>query len=130
MVMNDTLASALSKINNAEKRHKQTVQIFPSTKLLKQVLAIMQDTGYVGEFVEVKDSKGNYLTVNLIKRFNQCGAIKPRYTIKKDGVESFEKRYLPAKGFGYLIVSTPNGLMTHEQAFEKNIGGKLIAYFY
>ena len=47
-----------------------------------------------------------------------------------DILEKFEKRYLPAKGFGLIIVSTSKGLMTHVDAEEKNIGGKMIAYCY
>ena len=35
---------------------------------------------------------------------------------KKNGFEKFEKRYLLAKGFGILIVSTPFGIMVQEEA--------------
>ena len=45
-------------------------------------------------------------------------------------MEKYEKRYLPAKQFGILIISTPKGLMTHVQAMDKKTGGKLIAYCY
>ena len=44
--------------------------------------------------------------------------------------EKYEKRFLPAKGFGILIVSTPKGLMTHEEARKKKLGGVLIVYVY
>ena len=50
--------------------------------------------------------------------------------MKKDGFEKFERRYLPAKGFGILIVSTSIGMMTNEEAKIKMIGGKLLAYVY
>jgi small subunit ribosomal protein S8 len=39
-------------------------------------------------------------------------------------------RYLPAKEFGILIMTTPKGVMTHKQAKEENIGGILLAYVY
>ncbi len=44
--------------------------------------------------------------------------------------EKFEKRFLPAKDFGFLILSTSKGIMTHLAAKEKSIGGKLLAYVY
>ena len=44
--------------------------------------------------------------------------------------EKFEQRYLPAKSFGMLIISTSKGMLTNIQAKEKKIGGKLIAYCY
>jgi small subunit ribosomal protein S8 len=56
--------------------------------------------------------------------------VKPRYQIKKDEFERFEKRFLPARGFGIIIISTVKGLMTHEQAKQLNLGGTLISYCY
>ena len=50
--------------------------------------------------------------------------------MSKEEYEKFEKRYLPAKGFGIIIVSTPKGLMIHKEAISKVTGGKLIAYCY
>ena len=45
-------------------------------------------------------------------------------------MESFEKRFLPAKDFGVLIISTNKGLLTQKQAKEQNVGGALVAYCY
>ncbi|MDZ4226799.1 MAG: 30S ribosomal protein S8, partial [Candidatus Pacearchaeota archaeon] len=60
----------------------------------------------------------------------KCGVVKPRFPVKLDEFEKFEKRYLPAKNFGIIIVSTSNGIMTHIEAKEKKLGGRLIAYIY
>jgi small subunit ribosomal protein S8 len=57
-------------------------------------------------------------------------AIKPRFPVKLENFEKFEKRYLPAKGFGHMLISTSKGLMLHEQAKEQKVGGRLIAYIY
>ena len=48
----------------------------------------------------------------------------------KDEFEKFEERYLLARGMGILIVSTKWGIVTHNEAKKKNIGGKLLAYCY
>ncbi len=61
---------------------------------------------------------------------NKCGAIRPRYSVGKSDYEKFERRYLPAKDFGILIVSTQNGVMTNQSAKEKSLGGRLLAYVY
>ena len=130
MSLNDTLASVLSQIDNANKVGKTNVTTQFSSKLTKQVLAIMKDAGYIGEVEEIVDQKGNYLTIQLSGTLNKCGVIKPRFAIKKEDFEKFEKRFLPAKGFGFIIVSTNEGLLIHNQAKEKNIGGKLISFCY
>ena len=90
----------------------------------------MHEHGYVGKSEEVIDSRGNYIKLGLNGSVNKCGVIKPRYSIKNIEFEKFESRYLPAKDFGILVVSTPNGIMTHTDAKSKKTGGKLIAYCY
>ncbi|MBT4651327.1 30S ribosomal protein S8 [Candidatus Woesearchaeota archaeon] len=129
-MLNDPLAAALSKIMNAEKSGKKEVLIKPISKTLKTTLTIMNDHGYIGSFEETEDGKGNFLKVNLLGNINKCGVIKPRFSTKKTQFEKWEKRYLPAKDFGLIIVSTPKGIMIHNQAKENSTGGKLLAYCY
>ncbi|MFT4305058.1 MAG: 30S ribosomal protein S8, partial [Candidatus Woesearchaeota archaeon] len=83
-----------------------------------------------GTFEEEDNKRGGILNLNLINKLNKCGVIKPRFSCELNEFEKFEKRFLLAKGFGILIVSTSQGLMTHDEAKEKKIGGKLIAYCY
>jgi small subunit ribosomal protein S8 len=61
---------------------------------------------------------------------NKLGVVTPRFNVKQDGFVTFEKRYLPAKDFGVLILTTTKGIITHKQAKEASLGGKLIAYAY
>ena len=130
MALNDTLAMVLSQIDNAIKVGKETVTTSTSSKLIFQVLSIMKDHGYIGEIEEIQDSKGNYYKISFVGKLNKCGVIKPRFSVKLEDFEKFEQRYLPAKGFGFLIVSTNHGLLTHEAAKEKHLGGRLICYYY
>jgi len=130
MSLNDPLANAMSTIFNAQKKAETQCIVYPTSKIVKGVLQIMQDGRYIGGFEETQDARGTYLTIQLIGAINKCGVIKPRFTIKKDGFERFEQRFLVAKDFGILVVSTNQGLMTHNEAKEKGIGGCLLAYCY
>lgn len=129
-MMHDTLSIALSNILNAEKIGGEFCITRHFSKLLKDVLTIMNNKGYLGAFEIINDGRGKIAKINLLGKINKCGVIKPRFSVMKDGFEKFEKRYLPAKDFGILLVSTSKGLMTHVEAKEKRIGGKLIAYVY
>ena len=84
----------------------------------------------IGNFEYVDDNRAGKFNVELLGNINKCGVIKPRHAVKKDEFEKFEKRYLPAKNFGILIVTTPQGIMTHNEAKERGIGGRLLAYMY
>ena len=129
-MLNDPLANALSKIGNAQKIGKSSCLIKPCSKVIKEVLRIMNEKGFIGEFKEIYDGKGGTIRLELLGKINKCGVIKPNYSVKKDEFEKFEKRYLPAKGFGVIIVSTPFGIMTQDEAIKKNSGGVLLAYCY
>jgi|SRR3989338_11546075 len=130
MSMNDPLASVLSKIHNSDKVGKKECIVKPVSKTVKAVLEIMQDNGYLGESKLIEDGKSNIINVSLLGRINKCGVIKPRFSFKKESIEKYEKRYLPAKDFGIIIVSTPKGIMTHLESKEKGYGGRLISYVY
>lgn len=130
MTINDSLAQALSHINNSEAVSKQVVELKPVSKMLKNVLDIMKDKMYVGSYEVVPVSGGEKLVLNLLGNINGCGVIKPRFAFTYAESEKVEKKYLPAKGFGIVIVSTSQGLMTLEESKAKQIGGKLIAYCY
>ncbi len=130
MSMNDSLANALSSILNDEKIGKGLCTIKPSSKIIKKVLDIMKNNQYIGDFEEMEDGRGNIIKVNLLGNINKCGVVKPRYSVKKDQYEKYEERYLLAKGMGILMISTPLGIISHDEAKKKNVGGKLLAYCY
>ena len=130
MSMNDPLANAFSKIMNTEKLGRSECIISPVSNIIRTLLKILNERQLIGKFNELEDARGGSIVVNLLGRVNKCGVIKPRYAIKKDDYEKFEKRYLPSKGFGVLIVSTSQGIMTNEEAKEKELGGRLLAYCY
>ncbi|HII29788.1 30S ribosomal protein S8 [Candidatus Woesearchaeota archaeon CG08_land_8_20_14_0_20_47_9] len=129
MALNDLLSNALSHILNSERSHKQECLV-KSSKLIRGVLELLQAHHYIGGYSAVEDGRGGILRVNLLGQINRCGSIKPRFAVGKFGFERFEKSILPAKDFGILVVSTPQGLMTHTEAKKRNMGGKLIAYCY
>ena len=130
MAMNDTLAAALGKVLNAEKVGKEICVVSPISKMTMKVLEIMKDKHYIGEYKTIEDGKGGKIEINLIGGVNNCGVIKPRFAVKKDGYTKFEKRFLPALGFGFMVVSTSQGIMIQSEAREKELGGKLIAFVY
>ena len=129
-MLNDPLADMMSLILNNESIGRSECVIKPVSKIIKEVLKVMKENDYVGEFKETTDSRGNYIHLSLLGSINKCGVIKPRYSVNKNDFEKFERRYLPAKDIGILFISTPKGIMTHYGAKSKKTGGRLLAYCY
>ena len=126
----DPLSNALTNMRNNEMQGNNRCTISPASKMIGHVLRTMQKEGYIGEFEFVDDGKAGQFIVELEGNINKCGVIKPRHAIKNDEFEKFEKRYLPAKNFGIIIMTTPQGIMTHKDAKDKGIGGRLLVYIY
>jgi len=115
---------------NNELRNKRECVISPASKLLGKVLRVMQLNGYLGEFEFIDDGRSGKFKVQLLGRINKCGAVKPRFPVKADEIEDWEKKFLPSREVGLLIISTPKRLLAHKEAKEKGIGGRLLAFVY
>ena len=126
----DTLTNGLITVINNEMRNKRECIISPASKLLGRVLRIMQLNGFIGEFEFIDDGRSGKFKVQLLGRINKCGAIKPRFSVKVGGFENWEKKFLPSRDVGIMIVSTSKGVVAHREAEEKNMGGRLLAFVY
>lgn len=120
----DIVADALNQIMNAKKARKTEVKINKKSKLLINVLDLMKKLTYLDYKTE---GRGLVIT---IKEINECKAIKPRFSVTVLETDRYVRRFLPSRGFGYVIISTSQGLLTHQEAVEKKIGGSLIAYVF
>jgi small subunit ribosomal protein S8 len=128
--MMDTLANGLTTVMNNEMRNKRECIISPASKLLGRILRIIQLNGYIGEFEFIDDGRSGKFKVQLLGRINKCGAIKPRFSVRMDEFEEWEKKFLPSREVGMLIVSTSKGVLSHKEAMEKRMGGRLLAFVY
>jgi small subunit ribosomal protein S8 len=120
----DIVSDGLNQIINAKKARKKSVTLKKHSKLLRNILDIAKENGHIDYSIN-----GNELTVEIIK-LNEFKAIKPRFTAKVEKIGYYVRRFLPAKNFGFVIISTNQGLMKHSEAEKQNLGGCLVAYVY
>lgn len=126
----DPIANALINIKNHENASKRVCRVRPASKLLGEILRVMQKNNYISTYEFIDDGRDGTYKIELVGKINACKAVKPRYAVKKDDFEKFEKRYLPARDVGLLIVSTPHGVVSHTDAKKMLTGGRLLAYVY
>ena len=129
-MQHDPLSDAMTVIKNAEMTGHMVCEIRPSSKLIGHVLKVMQEYGYIGNFEYVEDGRAGTFRVQLVGSINKCGAIRPRFSARRNELEKYEARYLPAQDFGVLILTTTKGVLSHRQAKDEGVGGKLLAYVY
>lgn len=130
MVRISVLHDALKSMYNAEKRGKRQVLIRPASKVIVKFLQLMQKYGYIGEFEVVDDKRAGKIVVELNGRLNKCGVISPRYDVSHHDMEEWVARLLPSRQFGHIVLTTSSGIMDHNDARRKKVGGKVLGFFY
>ncbi|KAJ1951620.1 40S ribosomal protein S22 [Linderina macrospora] len=130
MVRVSVLNDCLKSMSNAEKRGKRQVLVRPSSKVIIKFLSVMQKHGYIGEFEIIDDHRAGKIVVQLNGRLNKCGVISPRFPIKVSDIEQWVADLLPSRQFGFIVLTTSAGIMDHEEARRRHMGGKILGYFY
>ena len=130
MPATNVLANLFVTLYNNETRRKGECTVLPTSKLGVEVLKTLQKDGYIGEFEEVEDNRGGKFKIKLLAKITKCGAISPRFKVKKTEYQNWEQQYLPSYTRGMLLVTTNQGVMSHHDAANKGIGGFLIGYVY
>ena len=86
--------------------------------------------GYIGDFEIVDDHRSGKIVINLLGRLNKCGVISPRFDVTLNQIEQLASDLLPSRQFGQLVLTTPYGIMDHEEARRKHTGGKILGFFF
>jgi len=130
MPATNVLANLFVSLYNTESRRKSECVILPTSKLATEILKTLEKQGYIGKFERIEDKRGGKFKIQLLAKITKCGAITPRFKVKKTEYSVWEQQYLPSYTRGMLLVTTNQGVMSHHDAANKGIGGFLIGYVY
>ena len=128
MTFVDPIGDMISRIRNAQMRLLNNVKI-PSSKFREKILAVLKKEGYISDYKLLSDTKyKNSFSVDL-KYNNGLPVIKEIKRVSKPGRRIYARATSIPKiqnGFGLAIVSTPQGVMSDNEARIKNVGGEII----
>ena len=125
----DLISDVMFVLNDADRYGKKEC-VVKASKLVKNILILIQNKGFIGSFELEEDGKQGIFKIEMNGKINHSRAIKPRFSVKNDEIEKWEKRYLPSKDIGFILISTNEGILDHNTVKEKSFGGKLIGYVY
>ena len=125
-MVGDTIGDFIIRLKNAGAVRKNTISV-PYSKLRHSVAKKLVEAGYISSAVEHgKRVQDKTLEVTLSYE-NGAHKIRGVKRISKPGRRLYTKvaDIHPVKfGQGHLILSTPAGILTNEEAREKNMGGE------
>jgi small subunit ribosomal protein S8 len=126
MSLQDPIADMLTRVRNAQKAKKVSVEM-PASKQKASIAAVLKDEGYISAF-NVSDGGLRKLVIEL-KYFQGRPVIEQMRRISRPGLRIFKsKDDLPTinGGLGIAIISTSKGVMTDRQARAAGHGGEVI----
>jgi len=128
MALNDPLGDMITRIYNAQMRHKSKVST-PASRLRVSVLDVLKSEGYIRGYASVEHASGRSELEIELKYFDGAPVIREIARISKPGRRVYASvRNLPRvnNGLGVAIVSTPKGVMADHAARDANVGGEIL----
>ncbi len=125
-MVSDTIGDLIIRLKNAGVVKKSTVEV-PFSKLRHSVLEKLVAAGFVTSVEVVGEAPKQNLVVTLHYKEEGNHAISGVKRISKPGRRIYKKvtEIYPVKfGHGKAIMSTPAGILTGEEAREKQVGGE------
>jgi small subunit ribosomal protein S8 len=126
MSLQDPIADMLTRVRNAQKAKKVSVEM-PASNQKANIAEVLKNEGYISDF-SVSDESRKKLTIQL-KYYQGQPVIEEIKRISKPGLRIFKsKDELPSinGGLGIAIISTSKGVMTDRQARTAGFGGEVI----
>jgi small subunit ribosomal protein S8 len=107
--------------------------VFPVSNLKLEVVKVLKDEGFIGDFVVHDRKPQGEITVMLKYGPDRSPVLVGIKRISKPGI----RRYVPVRdiprvlgGLGISILSTSKGVMVDHEARKQNVGGELICTVY
>jgi small subunit ribosomal protein S8 len=125
-MVGDKISQLIISLKNGSQVSKDTVTVSYS-KLYESILKVLDDKNFIESFEVDKDKKN--ISVALKYDENGESAISDVKRVSKLSrrVYKSSKEITPVKnGFGLAVVTTPLGILSDEEAREKNVGGELM----
>ena len=130
MNMTDPIADMLTRIRNAVTAKHEFVNI-PASKMKLAIANVLRNEGFIRDF-EVKDElERKLMRVELNYTGKKDPVLNGLQRVSKPGLRVYvQKREIPRVygGLGIAILSTPQGVMTGQDAWRRSIGGEVICY--
>lgn len=133
MNMTDPIADMLTRIRNAVAAKHDYVSI-PASKMKVAIAKVLKEEGYIKDFAIVEDKEKAVLRTIRVT-LNYTGKRDPVLSgiqrVSKPGLRVYvQKREIPRVygGLGIAILSTPQGIMTGQQAWRSQVGGEILCY--
>ena len=134
MTMSDPLGDMLTRIRNGQQARK-TIVSTPGSRMRSNVLEVLKREGYIRGFTSsVSEQTVNASDLSIeLKYYEGEPVIREIKRVSKPGRRVYSKiNDLPRvfNGLGISIISTPQGIMSDNEARAANVGGEVLCHVF
>jgi small subunit ribosomal protein S8 len=129
MALTDSIADGLTTIRNANRIKKEKVDL-PASSLMANILKVLRQEKFIYDYRLMEDKKQGILRVYLRKNNEPLRKISRIVRVSKPGLRIYSKKEnIPTvlNGLGICILSTPQGVLTGQDAKKRGVGGEVLA---
>ncbi len=129
-MMTDPIADLLTRVRNANQALLDRVDI-PASKLKVEIARLLRDEGFIRSYRVLPDQQQALLRVYMKYGPNNLRVLRGLRRVSRPGLRVYTKAdKIPRvqNGLGVAILSTPQGVMTGEEARSRAVGGEVLAY--
>ena len=128
MSMTDPIADLLTRIRNINRLGRRRVRA-PYSRIKEEILKTLQREGYIEDYQV--DGEGPQRALRVTLKYGPEGerVLTRIERVSKPGCRVYSgAKQLPQvmQGLGILIVSTPDGVLSDNEARTKNVGGEIL----
>ena len=127
--MTDPIADMLTVIRNGILVKREKVDT-PHSKLKVSILEILRQSNFIDNYEVTADGNKKRVQIGLLYDRDKS-AIEGLRRVSKPGLRVYMNNKELSKFFGsrgISVISTPEGVMTSQQAWKKGIGGELLCH--
>lgn len=130
MSMSDPIADLLTRLRNAAKTGRTTVDI-PASRVKENICAVLKKEGFIRDYTLTDEIQKPHAQLRVTLKYapDNTPVIQGLRRISRPSlrIHSSAREIRPVRsGLGITIVSTPQGVMTAKQARAAKVGGEII----
>ncbi|GAA5534490.1 30S ribosomal protein S8 [Deinococcus metallilatus] len=129
-MLSDPIADMLTRIRNATRTHKESVDI-PASNFKEQLARLLVQEGYVASVERTRPEGQKFDVLRLTLKYGQKReqVIKHIERVSRPGRRAYvSAENLPRiqRGLGLAVVSTSKGLLPDREARKQGVGGEVV----
>ena len=124
----DPIADMITRIRNAGAVRRRSVTM-PSSRMKEAIARVLRDEGFVARYEVLRDGKFPVLKIDLKYDQDRNLLIGGIQRVSKPGCRVYTKKAdIPwvRTGLGMVVLSTPRGVLSGQEARRQNVGGELL----